>query len=65
MWKLISQKVRIYEKDWARSLLDVAKFFQDDVYTRTADLHNNQTSYQTATDICVHGNCVWSYILKH
>ena len=61
--KRVYEKIRISENDRAQSLLDAAKFMQDEVYTRIADLET--TSILIAADIYVHKNCIRNYIRKY
>ena len=58
----ISKKFKICEKNRAKNLREAAKFLEDNVYTRIADLNTDER--MLSADIYYHSNCLTKYIQK-
>ena len=59
---VISKKFKICEKNRAKNLWEAAKFLEDNVYTRVADLNTDER--MLSADIYYHSNCLTKYIQK-
>ena len=58
----ITKKFEICEKNRAKNLREAAKFLEDNVYTRIADLNTDKR--MLSADIYYHSDCLTKYIQK-
>ena len=59
----VYEKFRICEMERARKFLHATRYFQDDVYTRTSDLHDPYSVF--GADIYCHKTCISGYLMKY